>query len=160
MEEATFTLKLFIFILALNLAAIEGSNMHRFGHWLNCNGLISKSGFWLNKSRLGSGEVLLFCWLHSKISTEEKWKPSKMLSSLLGYFSVSWEGGILWNANCRIEIWLLGLRATNCSKDDNKLHHGALWEWYLLSTVLSFSVVHQSFLWPVICCLLHHCHHH
>lgn len=146
------------FFLALNLAAIKESNMHLFGHWLNCNGLISKNGFWLNKSRLDSREVLLFCWLNSRVLLRRNENQPRCSVCFKAIFQS--HGGILWNANCCTEIWLLLLHATNCCKDDNKLHHGAQWEGYLLSTVLSFCVLHQSFLWPVICCLLHHCHHH
>lgn len=145
------------FFWQLNLAATEGRRMNLFGHWRNYNRLICKIGFWLHKS--SSSSVKCYCFVGS--APECSWRGMKtkqdVQSALRLFLSPRGFSEMLIAA---LEIWLLFLLTTNCSKDNNMLYHKAQREWYRLSTVPSLSMVHQSFLWPIICCLLHHCHHH
>lgn len=142
------------FLFPLHLAATAGRHKNPFGHWLNYNRLICEIGFWLNKSCASSvkcyccvGSAPEFWW--GEMKTKQDVQPALRLFLNPRGFSEM--------LIAALEIWLLLLLATNCSKDNNMLYHKAQ---YRLTTVPSLSMVHQSFLWPIIYFLLHHCHHH
>lgn len=100
--------------MALHLAAVEGSHYHLFGHRLNCNWGFSRICFRLNKSLLAQRRTnVLLDQLQSAV--EEKMKSQARHSVCFKAIFQS-RGGVFWNANCFIEIWLLVLLATNCSK--------------------------------------------
>lgn len=108
MVDFTFLMKHFI---------LTGDcHVNPFGHY--------KTGFWLNKSSACS--VMCYCFVGS--APECCWGEMKtkqdVLSALRLFLSPRGFSEMLIAA---LEIWLLLLLTTNCSKDNNMLYHKAQW---------------------------------